>query len=178
MFNRMKKSEKTFFVQNLIEELKGATSVVLVDYAGLNVQAQQKLKKQLAQVGAKLVVVKNTLFKLAGESAKVPKETLADSVLSGPTALVISEEDPIAPLQVLGQFASEHEIPQLKVGIIEGKFQDKEELINLSRLPSKEILVGQAIGAIGGPLYGIVRVLQGNLEKLVYILNAKVKGEG
>ncbi len=174
----MKKSEKSFFVANLTEELKGASSVVLVDYSGLNVKAQQDLKNKLREVGGKMLVVKNTLFKLAGEGAKVPKETLSDTALSGPTALVITEKDPIAPLQILGKFALEHDIPQLKVGVIEGSFQNKDTLVALSKLPSKEVLEGLVIGTIGAPLYGIVSTLQGNLQKLVYVLNAKVKGEG
>ncbi len=166
----MKKQEKSFFVQNLTEELKSSNSWVLIDYSGLNVKAQQELKKKLKEVGARMAVVKNTLFKLAGESAKAPKEILSDSALAGPTALIISEDDPIAPLQILGKFALEHEFPHLKVGIIEGSYQDKDSLIRLSKLPSKEILVGQAVGAIGAPLYGIVGALQGNLQKLIYVL--------
>ncbi|MGD8744550.1 MAG: 50S ribosomal protein L10, partial [Candidatus Woesebacteria bacterium] len=98
----MKKSEKTFFVQNLTQELKAASSVVLVDYSGLDVKSQQELQRKLSEVEAKMLVVKNTLFKLAGKAAKVAEETLTDTVLSGPTALVITEADPIAPIQVIG----------------------------------------------------------------------------
>lgn len=172
----MKKAEKTLFVQNLTEELKSATSIVLVDYTGLTVKAQQELKKRLREVGAKLAIVKNTLFRLAGTNAKVSQDTLTDTVLTGPTALIVTKDDPIAPIQILGKFAQEFELPQLKVGVIDGKFQDKESLLLLSKLPSKEILLGQAVGTIAAPMYGIVSVLRGNLEKLVYVLNAKVKG--
>lgn len=172
----MKKQEKSLFVQNLTEELKGSSSVVLIDFSGLNVKTQQELKKRLKEVGAKMVVVKNTLFKLAGEKAKSPKEMLSDTVLKGPTALVLTEDDPIAPLQILGKFALEHKLPHLKVGIIDGSYQDEDSLIRLSKLPSKEILEGQVVGTIGAPLHGIVGVLQGNLQKLIYILNTKAKG--
>ncbi|MFV1917381.1 MAG: 50S ribosomal protein L10 [Patescibacteria group bacterium] len=171
----MKKQEKSFFVKNLAEELRGASSVVLIDYSGLNVKAQQDLKKKLREVNAKMLVVKNTLFKLAGKSAKVSEGALTDTVLTGQNALILTEGDPIAPLSVLGKFAQEHSIPQLKVGVIEGSFQNKEDLVLLSKLLSKEILVGQVIGTIAGPLYGIVDVLQGNIQKLLYILNEKVK---
>jgi large subunit ribosomal protein L10 len=172
----MKKVEKSFFVQNLAEELKAASSVVLIDYSGLSVKMQQDLKKRLKEVESKMLVVKNTLFKLAGVDAKISKEVLTDTVLTGPNALVFTEADPIAPLQVLGKFAKENEIPQLKVGVVEGSFQDKEELIALSKLPSKDALVGQVIGTIAAPTYGIVNVLQTNLQKLVYVLNEKAKG--
>ena len=172
----MKKAEKSFFVQNLTEELKSATSLVLVDFTGLSVKKQQELKKRLAGVNAKILVVKNTLFRLAGKEAKTSDEVLTDTVLTGPTALIIGTADPLAPLTVLGKFAKEYEIPQLKVGIIEGAFQDKEALIKLSSLPGKEVLLGQLVGTLLSPAHGLVSTLQGNLEKLVYILSEKSKG--
>ena len=91
----MKKTEKTFFVENLTKQIESATSVVLLDYTGLTVAKQQDLKNKLALVGAKMVVVKNTLFKLAGKSANIPEEVTFDTTLSGPTAMVITEKDPI-----------------------------------------------------------------------------------
>ena len=171
----MKKAEKPLFVQNLSEELKSASSIVLIDFTGLSVKAQQELKKNLSQIGAKLIITKNTLFKLAGSQAKLSKETLTDEVLTGPTALVITEGDPIAPLQILAKFSGTHEIPQFKVGVIEGSFYDKMSLTTLSKLPSKEILLSQVASAIASPMYGIISVTQSNLQKLVYVLS---KGGG
>ena len=171
----MKKTEKHLFVDNLTEQLKSATCVVLVDYTGLSVKMQQDLKKRLSEVGAQMTVVKNTLFRLAGKGAEVPEETLEDTVLSGPTAMILTEEDAIAPLQVLHKFAKEFEIPSFKVGLVEKSFQDKDTLERLAQLPSKEILMAQAVGAIAGPMYGLVGTLQGNLQKLVYILKEKSK---
>ena len=171
----MRKTEKTIFVQNLIEQLKKATSVVLVNYSGITVKMQQDLKVRLSVIGAQMNVVKNTLFKVAGSQAKMSNEILTDTVLSGPTAMVITEGDPIAPLSVLQKFAKEHEIPHFKVGIVDGKFQDKSDLERLSTLHGKEILLGQTIGTIASPMYGLVSTLQGNLQKLIWILQQKSK---
>ena len=169
----MKKTEKSFFVENLSEELKSATSLVLVNYTYLTVKQEQALKKRLKEVGAKMFVAKNTLFKISAKNAKLSDDLLTDTVLSGPTAFVISEADPIAPLQVLAKFTKEFEIPQLKVGVVEGKFQDKESLLKLSLLPSKEILYAQVIGGISAPMYGLLGTLRGNTQKLIYILKTK-----
>jgi large subunit ribosomal protein L10 len=166
----MKKSEKPFFVENLTKELKDATAVVLFDYTGLSVKMQQDLKNKLRTANTKMLIAKNTLFKIAGKNAKLPKETLENSVVAGPTALAITEDDPIAPLQVLGKFAKEFELPQFKVGVIEGLFQNKEGLIQLSKLPSKDALVGQAVGTIAAPLYGIVGVLSASMQNLISVL--------
>ena len=57
----------------MTEKLKEAKSVILVDYSGLNVSSQQELKKRLAKEGARMVVVKNTLLKLAGKASDFPE---------------------------------------------------------------------------------------------------------
>lgn len=171
----MYKQQKIEYARKLTETLSEANSVILVDYAGLGVKAQQDLKKRLKVVGATMTVSKNTLFKIAAKNAKYPAEILTDTVLSGPTALVIANEDPVSPLQVLAKFAEEFQIPEFKVGVVEGGFQDKEALVALSKLPSKEILAGQVVGAVAAPLYGLVGTLNAPMQKLVYILEQASK---
>jgi len=107
-------------------------------------------------------LVKNTLLKRASETAKLDKEILTDEILSGQTALVISEGDPISFIQVIGKFTKEFSVPQMKVGIIDGLFQNSLFLSQISILPSKDILLSQLLG-----------VLSGNLQKLVYVLSQK-----
>jgi large subunit ribosomal protein L10 len=175
----MKKLEKIELVKGLTEELKGAKSLVLVNYSGLNVKAQQDLKKRLKEAGGQMLVVKNTLLKRAGENAGLDKNLLADTILQGQTALVISREDPIAPIQILGKFAKEfvsaagEATPKFKVGIVEGTFEDEAALAKLSTLPGRDALLSQLLGALMASEYGLVGTLQGNLQKLVYILKTK-----
>jgi len=169
----MKKKEKVLFTDNLTAELKSAKSLVLINYTGLSVKSQQELKKRLKEVGAKMLVVKNTLLKRASETAKLDKEIITDEILSGQTALVISEGDPISFIQVIGKFSKEFNVPQMKVGIVEGSFQSKEALAKLATLPGKDILLGQLLGSLMSPSYGLVGTLNGNLQKLVYVLSQK-----
>lgn len=171
----MKKSEKTIFVDNLTEELKNAKSVVLINFAGLSVKSQQELKVRLKGADARMVVVKNTLLKRAGIDAKIDEKVLADSVLQGQTALVLADNDPIAPLSVLGKFTKEFDVPKLKVGVVEGSFQDTENLTRLSTLPGRDALLTQLLGTLMGPMYALSGTLNGNLQKLVYILDQKSK---
>jgi len=171
----MKKAEKILFVDNLTAELKLAKSLVLVNYTGLSVASQQELKKRLKDVGSKMLVVKNTLLKRASETAKINKGVLTDEVLSGQTALVVSEGDPTAFIQVLGKFAQEFSVPQMKVGIVDGLFQDNETLMKLSTLPERSVLLSQLLQTLMFPAYGLVSTLNGNLQKLVYVLDQKSK---
>lgn len=170
----MLKNDKVEFVKNLAEELKDATCYVLVDYGGLAFSKQQELQKKLKKAGSQLRVVKNTLFTLAAKTAKSPKE-ITENAITGPSALVITKNDPIAPLQIIGKFAKENDIPKFKVGIVEGIFQNENSLSALSNLPGKEALYTQVVGTTGAPLYGLVATLQGNMQKLVFVLKTKVE---
>lgn len=171
----MLKAEKVFFVENLKAELKDAKSVVLVNYAGLAVKPQQELKARLSEVGGKMIVVKNTLLLRAAEDAGFTQENLSGDSLAGQTALIIASEDPVAPIQVLGKFAKEFEVPKFKVGVVEGSFQDKDALAKLSTLPGRDALLSQVLGTLMGLNYGLVGTLNGNLQKLVYILDQASK---
>jgi|SRR3972149_10422109 len=173
----MKKQEKSFFVENLSKELKGAKSAIFVDFAGMGVKLQEDLKKKLKQAGSRMFVAKNTLLKRAGKAASLPEEVLTDTVLKGQTAVIVAEEDPISPLQTLGKFLDISAVPQIKAGIVEGVFQDKNALLTLSKLPSKEVLVAQTIGTIASPLYGLVNTLEAKMQELMYILNTKAGGD-
>jgi len=169
----IKKSEKITLVENLSKDLKEAKGLVLVNFAGMGVKTQQELKRRLKEVGSNLVVVKNTLLKKAAEAAKIDTKVIEGSILTGQTALVIALEDSLTPIQVIGKFAKEFEVPQMKVGIVDGSFQDQESLVALSKLPGRDILLSQVLGSLMAPQYGLVFTLQGNIQKLLYVLKSK-----
>jgi large subunit ribosomal protein L10 len=169
----MKKAEKKDFVKTIVKELEGAKSTVFVDTAKLGVKPQQSLQNELKKSGSKMFIVKNTLLKIAGKEVKFPEEALSDSVLTGQTAVIVSKDDPVAAIQILGKFLKTSEFPQPKAGIVEGKFTDKAGIMAISKLPGKQELYGQVVGSIMNPAYGLVGALQGNLQKLVWILQSK-----
>ncbi len=171
----MLKAEKVFFVDNLKAELKDAKSVVLVNYAGLAVKPQQELKRRLSEVGGKMIVVKNTLLSRAAETAGFNNKDLKEGILTGQTALIIATDDPIAPIQILGKFAKEFEVPKFKVGMVDGSFQDSASLSQISNLPNRDALLGQFLGTLMGAQYGLVGTLNANLQKLVYVLSEASK---
>ncbi len=162
-------------VQKLAEMISKAKSVVFVDYTGLTVKTQQALKKALKESGGEMLVAKNTLIQLAMDQAQIAKGLPQGESLQGQTALIFADADPVAPIQVLGKFAGEFSLPKMKIAIVEGIFQDHDNLVKISNLPSKSTLLGQALGSISSPLYGLVGTLQGNLQKLIFILE-QVKG--
>lgn len=168
------KQEKKEYVNELAEQFKSASSTVFIDYTGMGVVAQQELKNLLRDSGGKMFVAKNTLIQLAAEKAEFPSDSVSDEVLAGQTAVVVATEDAVAPIQVLGKFSSEKDAAKMKGGIVEGIFQSADGLTKISKLPGKDQLYAQVVGGIAAPMYGLVGTLQGNLNKLVWILKAKV----
>ncbi len=171
------KKQNVDTVSTLTASFTDASSVVFVDYTGMDMKSQQGLMKQLKGVGSSMVVAKNTFIKIAAKKANLPEEVATDSVLSGQTALVVATGDPVAPLQILGKFMAESDKPKWKVGVVEGHLQDAAALSRISKLPGKEQLVAQVIGGISAPLYGLVGTLNGNIQKLVWILSQKAAQE-
>lgn len=164
------KPEKKDYVKNITDQLKSASSAVFIDYTGMGVVAQQDLKKRLRESGGQMFVAKNTLIQIAGKEAGYPEDAITDSILSGQTAVVLAGDDAVAPIQILGKFVTEKETAQMKAGVVEGVFQDKNGLLKISKLPGKEELQAKVVGAVAAPMYGLVGTLQGNLNKLVWIL--------
>ncbi len=142
-------------VAEVVEVLNNATTGVLVDYRGLNVEEDTKLRNDLRAAGVKYFVIKNTLLRLAAN--QVGLEEL-DSVLHGPTALAVSE-DPVAPAKILFDFAKENDKVEIKTGFMDGKVMSMDELTTLAKTPSKETLIAKVMGSLNAPISDLVRLL-------------------
>jgi len=143
-------------VVTLTEQLKNATTGVFVDYSGINVADDTKLRKELREAGVKYSVVKNTLTKFAAKEAGI--EGL-DDILNGTTALAVSD-DHVSAAKVIGNFAEKNENFKIKGGIMEGKVISVEEVIKLSKMPGREQLLCMLLYALNGNISGLARALQ------------------
>ena len=143
-------AQKQKFVADLAEKLKNAAGGVLVDYKGISVEDDTKLRKELREAGVDYFVVKNTLLKRAAEAAGL--EGL-DEALSGTTALALSKEDIIIAPKLLNEKAeSSKENFNIKLGFVDGKVITKEEVIAYAKLPSKETLLSQLVFMLQSPI--------------------------
>ena len=155
--------EKKQLVAELAEQMKAASSGVLVDYKGINVEDDTKLRAEMRKNNVDYRVIKNTLIRFAAKEAGL--EGL-DDVLNGTTALAISADDVIAPAKVVAEYAKKDEnIYNIKAGFIEGKVVSVEEIMQLANLPSKEILLGRLVGGLQGPIFGLALVLKAIADK-------------
>lgn len=163
-------ASKKAVVAQLADKLKNAKAGVLLDYKGITVENDTKLRHQLREAGVEYAVVKNTLMRFA--SNEVGFEQF-DQHLNGTTALAISMTDPVAPAKIICSFSKENDdVLQIKAGFVDGKYIDKAEVKALAELPPKEILIAKTLGGLNAPISGFVNVLNGNLRALVIALNA------
>mgnify|MGYP000892855326 CR=1 FL=1 len=162
--------EKKAMVAALAEKLKNASSGVLVDYKGINVADDTKLRADMRKAGVEYAVYKNTLIRLAAQQAGL--EGL-DSYLNGTTALAISLTDVVAPAKLVSEYAKKIQGKfEIKAGFVEGKIVDAKEVGNLAELPSKEVLISRVLAGFNAPISGFVNVLNANLRGLAVALNA------
>ncbi len=162
-------------VAEISEVLKNAATGVLVDYRGLTVEEDTKLRNQLREAGVNYFVVKNTLLRLAAN--QVGLEDL-DSILHGPTALAVSE-DPVAPAKILFDYAKQNDKMEIKSGFMDGKVMSMDELTTLAKTPSKETLIAKIMGSLNAPASNLVRLLNTIVEggEEIADLIAKKAGE-
>lgn len=160
--------EKKQVVENLTDKIKNASAGVFVDYKGITVEQDTKLRCELRKAGVEYGVVKNTLVKFAIDQIGY---TELDGILSGTTALAVSK-DLVAPARVLCEFAKKNEKFKIKAGFAEGRVIDAEGVKSLASLPSKEVLIANVLRGFNAPISGFVNVLNGNIRGLVVALNA------
>lgn len=154
--------QKQAIVSELTEKLKKATAGVVVNYSGITVDNDTKLRAELRKAGVEYKVYKNSLTARACEAAGL--EGLKDE-FNGMTAIAISENDPIAAAKILKDYAGKVETFEIKAGFLDGAVMNKEEVLDLADTPSKEVLIGKLIGSLMSPLYGLAFGLQAIIDK-------------
>ncbi len=149
-------------VEELTEMLKNSVSVVLVDYKGITVADDTKLRKELREANVNYFVEKNSMLKFAFHNIGME---CFDDVLNGTTAIAISNDDQTAPARILGEFAEKNENFTLKAGCVEGEFYDSAKIMALSKIPSRDVLLAQLVGSLQGPIQKLAALLQAIVDK-------------
>ena len=151
-----KVEEKKPIVQEIKDNLEGAKSVVLVDYLGVTVDQDTKLRRSLREANVIYKVYKNTMVNLAIEGTEFAD--LAKD-LEGPTALAISKEDATAPARVVAKAAKDFKALSLKSGVVEGTYYDEAGINVIATIPSREELLSKFLGSLQSPITNFARVI-------------------
>jgi large subunit ribosomal protein L10 len=156
----LEQKQKT--VAELAEKIKASVAGVVVNYQGIKVEDDTKMRAALRAAGVDYAVVKNSITGRACEAAGYGD---MKQYLEGMTAIAVSTTDPIAPAKILKQYADKVEAFEIKAGFIDGGVIDKASVEQLAAIPSKEVLIAKLLGSIQSPLYGLAYVLQAKIDK-------------
>jgi large subunit ribosomal protein L10 len=172
----MLRKDKERVVADLVERLRGSDTLILADYRGLSVSELDDVRTKLLEHGARFSVVKNTLTRRAAAEAGL--ETLT-ALLDGPTAIAfVGDGDMVAVAKTLNETARRTKVLEIKGGILQGAPLAAEQVVELAALPPAEMLKGQVLGAIVGPLNSIVGLFAAPLQDFVGLLDARVEQLG
>ncbi|CAM2008592.1 50S ribosomal protein L10 [Acanthopleuribacter pedis] len=164
----MDKQSKREIVDQLRDDLKEVSSIFLVNFKGLTVEKDTQLRRKMRENGARYVVVKNTLLKLAFTDTDFAQ---VNDQLVGNTALAYNPEDVVGLAKLVNEFADENDAFQFKAGVVEGKAIDLNGLETLAKLPPKEVLVSKMMYMMNYPVQGLVTALSGVSRNLVVVLD-------
>ncbi len=154
--------QKQQAVAELAERIQNSIAGVIVDYKGITVEDDTKLRKELRENGVKYTVVKNTMIKRAAEKAGLDG---VDEVLNGTSAIATCDEDYVAAARILQKFADAHENFTVKTGYIDNEIISLEKVKSLAKLPTREVLLANVLGAFQAPIASFARAVQAIVDK-------------
>lgn len=137
------------YVAEVVEQINNSSSVVLVDYRGINVAQDTAMRKALREAGVTYHVIKNSALSRAFEQTG---NTGFDEYFAGPTAAAFGPmDDPVAPCRILAEYAGKTPM-KIKCGVVEGKKFDENGVKSLASIPEKPVLLAQLLGLLTSPM--------------------------
>src|SRR5437773_1388704 len=155
-------------VEELADDFRGSSAVVLTEYRGLSVAQLKELRRTLG-AGVHYAVVKNTLTRIAAREASV--EGLED-LLTGPSAIAFVNGDPVEAAKGLRDFARANPLLVIKGGVMDGRPLSPDEIRRLADLESREVLLAKLAGAMKASLSGAVSLFAAPLAQTARLLEA------
>ena len=178
------KKQKTKQIESVKDKIakgpEGYPSVIFVDFAKVSAKDMFSLRKSLKEAGCNLKIVKKTLVRIAFGQSNISFWNKIKAIIPGQLALVFGIKDEIAPAKIASQFSKTNENLKILGGIFSARvpsgspcweFIDREKVLALANLPSKQELLGKLVGSIASPMSGFLTVLQGNIKGLVVVLS-------
>jgi large subunit ribosomal protein L10 len=173
----MEKDKKIKVTGEIKEMLDNAGALYLTDFIGMTVEEVNELRNEFYKSNIKYKVVKNTLALRAIKESKNYSGYVEklDEFLEGPTSIVFSDEDPVAPAKILKKFYDKSEKPKLKVAIVENEMYGSDKLNVLASLLSKDELMSGIVFCINSPVSGIVGSINATIRDLASVIKEVAK---
>ncbi|MSP14217.1 MAG: 50S ribosomal protein L10 [Chloroflexi bacterium] len=165
------RDEKGKILDELNEKLGRAEAVLISDYRGLRVKDIQNVRGQLRKSDANLIVVKNTLLRLALEKNGLPTP---EKLLSGPTAAAICFSDIAGPAKILNDFARDTKILTIKGAIIGHSVVEAAGFDAVVNMPTRAEIFSKVLRAFNAPSTNVVGTVAGGIRQILNVLQARV----
>ncbi len=167
------REKKAQIIDRLQEAFSKCSISILTDYRGLATHEMTNLRRRLQESGSEYKVVKNTLARFAAERAG--KYDLV-SCLEGPIAIAFGYGDITAPAKVLASYIRDSTVSlSIKGGFLGDRLLTSEEVMTLSTLPSREILLARVLGQIKSPVSALLGCLTTPMRGFIGVLQARIK---
>ena len=156
------RAEKKYLISEVEGHLKKSDYVILTNFTKVTVSDTAELRKRLDVEKAEFHVVKNSSFRVAAKAFGLPE---VDSVLSGPTAIIVGGNNPAGVAKVLKKFFDEKQKLEVKVGVLDKKVYSAKDLAIIADLPPFSALRSQFLGLLTSNAAAFVRVLDAKVKK-------------
>jgi large subunit ribosomal protein L10 len=169
----MLREKKVQIVSNLAAELSRSTIIIATNYQGLLAKQMAELRNALAKAGIRYHVVKNTLVYRAADQSGKPQ--LKD-IVEGPVALAFGYDDAVSVTKVLNQYIKSAALSlQIRGALLGNRILLPEEVVNLTNLPPREVLIAKLIGQLQTPLGTLHNIVSFPLRGLLNVLQSRVQ---
>jgi large subunit ribosomal protein L10 len=159
-------------LRDLTRDVSGSEGLILVSYGGLNAVENETLRDKLAEKGCELVMVRNSLARLALSQKGFE---LGDDVLKGNTAIAFGSSEAVLHAAKTFQSPETKKINKVTVraGVLEGRLLSAAEVGELAGVPDRPTLQAKLLSAMSGPSRGLVGALNAVPSTLVRLLQAR-----
>lgn len=163
------KKQKQEIVKKIREYLKKQKVLIFVNISGIKAKELFSLRRNLKAGRSFLIVAKKTLLNLALKEENIPFK--ADE-FKGELAMVFGFGDELFSAKIIEKFARENGKLEILGGLFKNEFMNKEKVVELAKIPSRENLLAKLVGTVKSPTTGFVNVLSGNIRNLICLLNS------
>ncbi len=168
----MARPEKVAEVKAIAERIQSAQSMVLADFTGLTVEQMTVFRSNCRENAVECRVVKNRLARIAADDSEM---SVMKDHLKGPTAILFGSESQVAPAKLVVEFAKENNAMEIKGGFVDGQYLDPNQVLALSKTPSRDELLAMMMGSLNSPARGLACILSGVIAGLARTIEAVAK---
>jgi len=170
----MPTQRKAELVAEIEALIRDASVAISANYQGMSMPEQTALRKELAQQGLQMRVVKNTLLRLAAErTGRAEFAQLSD----GPTALVVGHGDPVPAARAVVAYKTSRRDTrfEFRTALIDGAIVNADYIRDLATVPPKEELLAKIAGGLTGKLVEFMGLIEATTREFAGLVDARAK---